>query len=107
MLVGQFVVRLHDDEWVNDGWHRFRVHNASVNICHFPKSDVLNYPDIVATVIAVDLRTCELNIVIADEQHDLALHEKFAMRPCREKNGNSPDFFASNYDADLKLKRAA
>ena len=61
----------------------------------------------VSGLIAVDLRTCELNIVIVDEQHGVALHEKFAMRPCREKNGNSPDFFASNYDADMKLKRAA
>ena len=61
----------------------------------------------VSGLIAVDLRTCELNIVIADDQHDLALHEQFSMRPCREKNGNSPDFFASNYDADLGFKRAA
>jgi len=61
----------------------------------------------VGGVIAVDLRTCELNIVIADDEHDIVLHEKFGMRPCREKNGNSPDFFASNYDADMMLKRAA
>jgi hypothetical protein len=61
----------------------------------------------VAGLICVDLRTCELNVILVDEQNSIALNEKFSMRPCRDKNGNSPDFFASNYDADMKLKRAA
>jgi hypothetical protein len=61
----------------------------------------------VAGLICVDLRTCELNVMLLDQQNDIVLDVNFSMRPCREKNGNSPDFFASNYDADMKLKRAA
>ena len=55
----------------------------------------------------MDLRTCELNVMLLYQQNDIAFDVNFAMRLCREKNGNSPDFFASNYDADIKLKRAA
>jgi hypothetical protein len=55
----------------------------------------------------MDLRTCELNVMLLYQQNDIAFDVNFAMRLCREKNGNSPDFFASNYDTDIKLKRAA
>ena len=61
----------------------------------------------IAGLICMDLRTCELNVMLLYQQNDIAFDVNFAMRLCREKNGNSPDFFASNYDADIKLKRAA
>lgn len=61
----------------------------------------------VAGLISVDLLTCELTVMLLDQQNDIAISENFAMRPCRATNGNSPNFFASNYDADMKLKRAA
>lgn len=57
--------------------------------------------------VAVDLRTCQLHIVLADAQHDLVFSENFTMRSCREKHGNSPDYFASNYDLDVMQKIAA
>lgn len=61
----------------------------------------------VTGIVTVDLRSCEFSVALMDEENDLTLLEQFQMRPCREKNGNSPDFFASNYDADLKMKLAA
>ena len=60
-----------------------------------------------AGYVAVDLRTCQLTVTLVDEKHGLALSEKFPMRSCREKHVNSPDYFSSNYDADLKQKIAA
>jgi hypothetical protein len=57
--------------------------------------------------VTVDLRTCQLTVALVDDRHGLALSEKFPMRPCREKTGNSPDYFSSNYDADLKQRIAA
>jgi hypothetical protein len=82
--------------------------NSSNILCSYVKrfDSHMSKPKVTG-LICVDLRTCELNVIIVDEQNDIALHEKFSMRPCREKNGNSPDFFASNYDADVKLKLVA
>jgi hypothetical protein len=57
--------------------------------------------------VTVDLRTCQLQIAMHDEKTGLQIINEFAMRSCREKNGNSPDFFASNYDADTKQRLAA
>jgi hypothetical protein len=82
--------------------------NSSNILCSYVKrfDSHMSKPK-VAGLICVDLRTCELNVMLVDEQNNIALHEQFSMRPCREKNGNSPDFFASNYDADMKMKLAA
>lgn len=82
--------------------------NSSNILCSYVKrfDSHMSKPKI-SGLIAVDLRTCELNVVLVDDENDIAVHETFAMRPCREKTGNSPDFFASNYDADTRLKLAA
>lgn len=58
-------------------------------------------------VVAVDLRTCQLHIAMHDEKTAVRIVNDFPMRSCREKNGNSPDYFASNYDADIKQRLAA
>ncbi|QWE16319.1 hypothetical protein [Polynucleobacter sp. AP-Nino-20-G2] len=57
--------------------------------------------------VTVDLRTCQLTVALVDDKHELVLSEHFPMRSCREKTGNSPDYFSSNYDADLKQRLAA
>lgn len=53
----------------------------------------------VTGIVTVDLRSCELFVALMDEENEVTLAEQFQMRTCREKNGNSPDFFSSNYDA--------
>lgn len=82
--------------------------NSSNILCSYVKrfDSHMSKPKVTG-LICVDLKTCELNVIIVDAQNDIALHEKFSMRPCREKNGNSPDFFATNYDADVNMKIAA
>ena len=57
--------------------------------------------------VTVDLRTCQLQIAMFDEKTGVKIINDFPMRSCREKNGNSPDYFASNYDADVKQRIAA
>ena len=57
--------------------------------------------------VIVDTRTCELEIALEDEKNGVHIITGFPMRSCREKNGNSPDYFASNYDVDLKQRIAA
>jgi len=57
--------------------------------------------------VPIDLRACQLTVALLDDKHGLALREKFPIRSCREKHGNSPDYFSSNYGANLKQRIAA
>ena len=50
----------------------------------------------------LDMRTCELMVAITDELNDIGFAERLTMRACKDPSHNqrSPNFFASNFDAD-------
>ncbi|WVN42037.1 hypothetical protein AOB54_01265 [beta proteobacterium MWH-UniP1] len=57
----------------------------------------------------LDLQKCKITVVVTDEQHGIAFGERLCMRSCKDpSNGQrSPNYFASNYDADTRLPLAA
>lgn len=51
----------------------------------------------------LDMRTCELMVAITDERNDVGFAERLTMLACKDPSHNqrSPNFFASNFDADM------
>jgi len=50
----------------------------------------------------LDMRSCDMMMAITDERSDIGFAERFNMRSCKDPSSGqkSPNFFASNFDAD-------
>jgi hypothetical protein len=63
----------------------------------------------VAGFAVLDIRSCDMLVVLHDERNDVAFAETFSMRGCKDPSDGqrSPNYFASNYDADTRMPLAA
>jgi hypothetical protein len=50
-------------------------------------------------VVSINLKTCQLHLVLLDGEKSIEFANAFKMSSCKETDRNSPNFFASNYDA--------